>query len=294
MKIQVEYIDQQGTLTYPKLQIPLTGFLKHTAIAGQGDDFGLLPSLARGIGAMLLYGRYIDTNWWFNFKGFRKTDLQFLDPTEQGDFSTLVGKGVADYLAKRLLDAKFTHTYEAAMYIAGHRLSGPRPDFYCTTRTQQFAMEAKGYADRSVSTTKMATHKLQSQAGPIPVHFSVASVTHNIYESLRCKFHDPVNKQTEFLENLNNTLAKQYYISLHEQLSDYIEPSTFEYNDHRYESYNISPYLFIGRHNRSIEFVFDKRIIQSIERDNILKDEYDFVNEQGLYLDSDGIGIRIV
>lgn len=293
MRIHVEYIDQQGVLSVQKPQMPLPGFLKHAAIAGQGSDFGLLPSLARGLGAMFLYGRYIDTNWWFAFRGFRKADMRFLDPTEQGDLSTLVGKAIADYLAKRLLGAKFSHTYEAAMYAAGYTLAGPRPDFYCTTPTQQFAMEAKGYSQRSVSTTEMATHKLQSKAGPIPVHFSVASVTYNIYESLRCKFHDPINERTEFLGNVNNTLAKQYYLALHEQLVDYIAPSTFEYGNRQYESYDISPYLFIGRSNRPVALLFDKQIMKNIERENVLRDEYPFFSEQGLYLDTDGVGIRV-
>lgn len=179
------------------------------------------------------------------------------------------------------------------MYAAGYSLSGPRPDFYCTTATQQFAMEAKGYSQRSVGPKEMATHKLQSQAGPIPVHFSVASVTYNIYEGLRCKFHDPVNERTEFLRNVNNTLAKQYYLALHEQLVDYINPGRFEYGNRQYESYDISPYLFIGRRNRPISLLFDKQIMANIERENILNDEYPFLSEQGLYLDTDGVGIHV-
>ena len=179
------------------------------------------------------------------------------------------------------------------MYAAGYTLSGTRPDFYCTTPTQQFAMEAKGYSQRTVSTTEMAAHKLQSQAGPIPVHFSVASVSYNIYESPRCKFHDPVNERTEFLGNVNNTLAKQYYLALHEQLVDYIAPSTFEFGNHQYESYDISPYLFTGRRNRPIALLFDKQIMHSIERESILNDEYRYFSEQDIYLDTDGIGIRV-
>lgn len=293
MRIQLEYIDQQKKLSSQTPQISLPGFLKHAAIAGQGRDFGLLPSLSRGLGTLLLYNRYIHTAWWLRFEGFRQTDMMFLDPTEQGDFSTLIGKAIADHLAKRLLAAKFTHTYEAAMYAAGHPLTGERPDFYCTTKTQQFAMEAKGFAMRSISSKKMVGHKKQSQAGPIKVHFSVASVTYNIYNELRCKFHDPVNEQTEFLVVLNNTLAKQYYLALYEQLTDYIEPNTFEYENRLYDSYDISPFLFIGRRQPRISLLFDKKIIPSIERENILEDEYPFINERHLYIDTDGIGVLI-
>lgn len=292
MRINLEYIDQQGVLHLQTPELSLAGFLKHAAITGQGDDFGLLPSLARGIGAFLLYGRYIDTHWWFGLNGFRQPDMRLLDPTEMGDFSTLVGKAIADHLAKRLLDAKFTHTYEAAMYAAGHPLTGERPDFYCTTKTQQFAMEAKGFSARSIGAAKMATHKLQSQTGPIPVNFSVASVTYNIYEKLRCKFHDPVNENAEFLDVLNNTLAKQYYLNLHEQLSDYIDPSTFQYGNRQYDSYDISPYLFVGKRYK-IWLLFDKKIIPSLDSKSILQDEYPFINEQRFYLDTDGIGILI-
>ncbi|MCC7310653.1 MAG: hypothetical protein IT510_05345 [Sulfuritalea sp.] len=294
MKISVEYIDQQGLLQVPPdIQMSLPAFLKHAAIAGQGPRFGILPSLARGLGFLMFYGRYIDAPRWSEWSGFRKADLRFTDPTEQGDFSTLVGKAVADYLAKRLSGAKFTHTYEAAMRQKGHKISGARPDFYCTTLTKQFSMEAKGYSVRTVSEAEMAKHKAQSQAGPIPVNFSVASVAYNIYDGLQCKFHDPVSEGTEFSHRENNELARQYYRNLHVGLSEYLTPDSIKYEGRQFEGYDISPYLFTERRNRPVTLLFDSEIMGNIEHENILKDEYSRIDEDEIYVDVDGIGMRV-
>lgn len=291
MHVNVEYIDRHKALTFHTLQISLPAFLKHAAIAGSGDDLGVLPSLARGIGTMLFYGRYIDAPWLFRFKGFQRPDLKFHDPTEIGDFSTLVGKTLADYLAKRLLHAKFTHTYEAAMCATGYKSFGSRPDFYCTTENEQFAMEAKGFSKRTISDSEMAVHKAQSASGPIPVNFSIASVTYNIYDGPRCKFHDPVSDNTVFHKEENNRLAKLYYRTLYGHLNDYITPRRFDFAGRQYSAFNISPYLFIGKRNRPVKLLFDRKIMKNIEREYILSDEYSYVAEEDIYLDIDGIGV---
>ncbi|TRZ99528.1 MAG: hypothetical protein D4R84_01805 [Rhodocyclaceae bacterium] len=293
MKINVEYKDRQGNLEIRKLRMSLPAFLKHAAIAGQGPRLGILPSLARGLGVLMLYGRYIDAPCWSEWSGFKKAGLQFADPTEQGDFSTLAGKALADFLAKQLLGAKFTHTYEAAMHVRGLPIPGPRPDFYCTTPTQQFSIEAKGYAQRTVSDAEMKLHKAQSHAGPIPVNFSVASVAYNIYDVLQCKFHDPVGEDVEFSRRENNALAKQYYRNLHVGLSEHLTPESIKYEDRQFDGYDISPYLFTGRRNRPVTLLFDSRIMGNIERENILEDEYSRIDEGEIYADVDGIGMRV-
>lgn len=118
-------------------------------------------------------------------------------------------------------------------------------------------------------------------------------MSYNIYENFRCKFHDPINDGVEFLENVNNTLAKQYYIASHEQLIDYIAPSKFEFGSRQYESFDISPYLFLGSNNRPISLLFDTQIMRNVERVSVLNDEYPFHSDERLYLDTDGIGIRV-
>lgn len=66
MKLQVEYIGggtkRISTFNY-LLSLPC--FLKHAAIAGQGNELGLLPSLSRGLGTLMLYGRYFEWSWHF-------------------------------------------------------------------------------------------------------------------------------------------------------------------------------------------------------------------------------------
>ncbi len=295
MQINVEYIDRNKRLSVLKPILSLPAFLKHAAISGQGGDYGFLPSMSRGIGVMMFYGRYFDMNWLLKFHGFKKPLMHFYDPTEQAAFSNIVGKAIADFLSKEILGAKFTHSYEAVMYAMGYGVShySQRPDLYCTTSNQQFLVEAKGYSKRSVGPREMQTHKLQSQSGPIKVNFSVASVAYNIYSGIRCKFHDPVSPDVPFHKAVNDSLAKQYYLSLHEQLIDYIEPEFVEINDRGYEAFNLSPYFFLGRKGLGVKMLFDKEIMRNIEGENILDIEYPRVNEHSTYIDADGVGIVI-
>ena len=296
MELNVEHVNQAGKLN-KKYDLTLPAFLKHAAISGQGCNYELLPSLARGIGAMMYYGHYINSNWFLNFKGFKKSELKFYDPTEQGDFSTIVGKAIADFLAKEILKAKFTHSYEAAMHVMKKPIAGSRPDLYCTTSSQQFAIEAKGYSKQSVSQREMDRHISQSRSGLLYADLCVASVTYDIYNIngyIQCKFHESVGSNITFSRHENNALAKQYYLSLFNQLSGYIMPESYEFDNKQYDAYDLSPYFFL-RHNagRRVRLLLDTKIRRNLESDRIIEIEYPRISEQNIYLDADGVGIVI-
>ena len=211
MKIDIIHKNGLGISTTKVLKLSTLGLLKHFGLAGQ--NYGTtMRAIRRAIG---MYFQYSD---FFNQKSlsaskFSRPLPSFYDPTEIGDFSTIAGKAIADFLARRLDNATHTHTYEAAMHAKGHRLSSKsrRPDLYCYGGGKQFSVESKGFSDATVSENAMAIHKSQSAQGPLKINFSVASVAYNLYDKIRVKYYDPINEDNEFDYALNLDLSRNYY-----------------------------------------------------------------------------------
>lgn len=97
------------------------------------------------------------------------------------------------------------------MALKGYNIEGDRPDFYCDTFTEQFAVEAKGYSAQSVSDAQMSKHKDQSETGPLSINFSVASVAYNLYKKPKIKFYDPISDNVPYENDLNSRLRELYY-----------------------------------------------------------------------------------
>lgn len=292
MQIDVEFIDQKKNLSNHKKHISLPAFLKHAALTGQGQNFGILPTISRGLGALMFYNRYLDYEI-LKFNGFRKSDLNLFDPTDQGAFSTIVGKAMADFLAKNMLQAKYTHSYESAMVLMGYPVVGPRPDLYCTTSSQQFAMEAKGFSTKSISPAEMIKHKAQSLSGPISVNFSVASVSYNIYTEPRCKFHDPVGDDAPFYANANETLARMYYSRILEELDNYTDFRIVMFNERYFRIYDLSQYFYFPKSTLPVNILIDDACTKKDNSVNFMNLNLQRIDEQFLYVDTDGIGIMI-
>lgn len=129
MILEVEILDASAQIQRTTIDLPLLGLLKHLAIAGQG----YMPSAKeyiRTIGMFLHYIEYLSPRALLD-SHFSEPPSIRRDPTEKGDFSTIAGKGIADFLCRRISGAKVTFNYEAAMTVNGHRIRGQRPDLYC-------------------------------------------------------------------------------------------------------------------------------------------------------------------
>lgn len=103
--------------------------------------------------------------------------------------------------------------YEAAMRIKGMPLSikgkpVKRPDLLSFKSNETFAIEVKGY---SGSAGNMDDHKEQSKTGGIPVNFTVASVSYNLYKKVKCNYFDPRNENIPFDNKVFKDLTKEYY-----------------------------------------------------------------------------------
>ncbi|MCD6418213.1 hypothetical protein J7M00_05465, partial [bacterium] len=73
-----------------------------------------------------------------------------------------------------------------AMKMQGMPISGQRPDLLAFKNNELFAIEAKGYSSNSPK--DMNSHKEQSRTGGIPVDFTVASISYNLYDRVICNY----------------------------------------------------------------------------------------------------------
>lgn len=215
MNIDVEHKDSTGQISTITVNFTWLALLKHLAIAGQGHA-PALNKLMRTIGMMLHYCCYIQKND-FNNNRFSEPPKALSDPTEKAQFSNLVGKAIADYLSKKIDKSIYTVNYEAAMRLNGRKIGGSRPDLIAYCPQSIIAIEAKGLGRNTPG--NMQNHKKQSQSGPIKVNRSVACVSYNIFQKIKCNYHDPVIGDFHYDNDSLKELSKSYYKGLSDYLS---------------------------------------------------------------------------
>ena len=223
MNISVNHIDTKGTSHQRTFNMTHLAFAKHMAIAGQG--YAPKPQkIFRTIGMFFHYSYYMQRQA-FNNDRFSEPPQGLSDPTEKGQFSTLAGKAIADFLSKRIDHSLFTVNYEAAMRLQGHKLTGNRPDLIAYTQNGVFALEAKGRHQKNPGS--MAGHKRQAGAGPLKVNFSVACVSYNLFQRVTCNYHDPFNDNIPYDNISLAALSRNYYRGL----SAFLDQKLFEYRE---------------------------------------------------------------
>jgi hypothetical protein len=304
MDIEVIYKDSASQIHNQNFKLPILGLLKHFGLAGQ--NYGTtIRAIRRAIGAYFLYHDYFKRSDLQNSR-FSRPRNHFYDPTEQGDFSTIAGRAISDFLARRISKATHTVTYEGAMLKAGFpNVNIKRPDLYCFNSSAQFAIESKGFDDTSVSDNEMNKHKTQSKQGPLNIQFSVASVSYNIYSKVKNKYYDPVNDNSEFNFDLNLKLSQEYYSGFAQMLQQQTDfPELRLSSDREFKLIPIyslyDDYFFYDRFwrpkfsNRDTLFlVLDKRVSSFAREGFLSNDTQDIITEDGLYIDNDGVGLLI-
>ncbi len=118
------------------------------------------------------------------------------DPTLKAHFSNLAGRAFADFLGREIEQAWVTFSYEGMLLQSGTQVIGARPDLLAVNPFRVVALEAKGYAKRSVSATEMELHKQQAQKGTLTRHSSAASVAYALYDRVRVNYLDPEDDHT--------------------------------------------------------------------------------------------------
>lgn len=291
MNIEVEY-SNNSNIQYKRYEMSRAAFIKHFAIAGQGYA-PKIKKLIRTFGIFLYYSPFMNLDD-FNINRFSNPCSSIYDPTEKAHFSNLTGKAIADFLSKKIDNSIYTVNYEAAMKEKDLPITGGRPDLIAFTSCKKtFAIEAKGY---SGSSGNMSTHKKQSQTGKIPVDFSVACVSYDLYTKVKCKYYDPKNEKIEFDENLLKELTKSYYSGLLEFM-EYGYDDIIEIQKEKF--YKIDLFNLYRSYSpfKGIYLILPLKI-REYSRNGISTNVDPFLFEQNrdkesLYIDKDRIGILI-
>ncbi|WP_310832324.1 hypothetical protein [Paenibacillus pedocola] len=305
MKLRVEYKDSSGQVINQEHKLTRIAFAKHLAVAGQG--YAPRPQkFMKTIGMFLHYSNYIQRRA-FNEDRFSEPPIPLSDPTEKGQFSNLAGKAIADFLSKRIDQSSYTVNYEAAMRMRGMPIAGSRPDLFAFNSNGMFALEAKGF---SGACGNMQTHKKQSQSGAIPVNFTVACVSYNLYSEVHCKYYDPINDTIKFDDDLYRQLTMIYY----KRLSEFLDIEFFPYSEIGYQGetfyevdlFNrgfLTPFLsdtpfirFWGYEVKRLKLILPKKIKEYAEN-GLERDTPPFIfdskENSDIYIDNDRVGLRM-
>lgn len=265
--------------------ISFLAFTKHATFAGLGPIFD--PNLLiRRLVQTLDFLQYWDgSNGCFTLPPILKND-----PTERNYVSNRIGRALADYCAKRISRARFTHCYESAMRMSGRSIRGCRPDFYCDTLSKQFSVEAKGFSRASVSDEAMEKHKNQAQSGPLSVHFSKACVSYDLYRAPKVKYYDPPNASM-YDGNLNSHLSEEYYETILSSLKLFPHQEPITVAEHKFFAFSIHPFFpneCILVHEQIIHgaWKYSREWLKEIPSRGL--------ETKTAYIDSDGIGIGYV
>lgn len=308
MKIEVEYIDRAGSIHNQTHTMSRLAFAKHMSFAGQG--YRINPSnLLRTLGMFFHYSQYIKRQDFCINNCFSLPSTIFSDPTEQGQFSNIAGKAIADFLSKRIDNSFFTLNYEA---VAQKPLIGQRPDLVAFSQNAVFTIEAKGR--RANNPGNMTEHKIQAGSGNLKRHYSVASVSYDLFNRVLCKYHDPINDEIEYDDaGLRNSSAKFYSYLLQFINTNYFEVNKVDYQNEVFYEVDFSTEKFFKNiedfDNNSylnhwyrdfLSYYRPKLIlpenIENLSKNGLTKDTKPFIfndKEDKIYIDRDRIGLSI-
>jgi hypothetical protein len=308
MNFDVEIKDTNENISTSGYNLSMPALVKHLALSG----CHFMPNMQqffRGIGMFLHYGYYLQKKS-FDKNKFSKPPDCISDPTEQSQFSNLTGKAIADFLSKRIDNSMFTVNYEAAMKVIKLHIKRKRPDLLAFTTNSMFAIEAKGYSN---SIKNMKKYIKQSQSGKISVAFYVASVSHNLYKKVKCKYYksSPLSiYNNDVKKRILKELSKNYYSEFlkfmnenHSQnetewFSDeefYKIDLLYKYFEEYFETFPLKIWLKKILNFYKPKLIIPKNIRKYAEEglpDNIEPFEFDN-NNRNVYIDNDRIGIEL-
>lgn len=299
MELYVSYKDSSGGILDIPKTISTIALAKHMAIAGQG----YMPHIGKFFRVLGMFLRFKD---YMDYRSIKENRFSIpqdyaYDPTEMVQFSNVIGKAFADYLVKEIDFAKLTFNYEAAMRLQNMQIKGTRPDLLCVCQDgKQIAVEAKGRKNSKISVNEMQKYKSQAQNGPIPVNSAVASVAYNLYDKVEVKYYDPESEYFDRDESFLKKLIKAYYGGLCTYLNEHVfNINTKNIGERKYYVLNFNGIYDISKFNRTHCFICYERPIAILLDSDIKKfaesGEVDFsmgkVDENNLYIDSDGVGM---
>lgn len=306
--INVEKKDSSGIVTNHIVDFNFLKLLKHLASVGFPQKYyNIFESYIKGISFCIYNYHFFDLRNIFNFN-FKNYSGYYIDPTQKSHFSNTIGVVLADYLSKEFDNAKYTRKYESVLFEQKLKLKGKRPDLLAFNDEKVFSIESKGYSNKYFG--NMAKHKTQASSSKIPVEFSVACVTYDIYNDIKVKYHDPKNDEYKFNNEFFIKNTKNYYKPL-DILNQTKPMRTYNIEGRKYITFDIineyNPFfdyfLFYRNHlnikKLSLIVPLDfKVLIREGKIKEILNEkQINLSNHEGfnkIYVDKDGIGLGVV
>jgi hypothetical protein len=302
-------IDVQTDSGIRTLTIPWLAFLKHMAVAGMGYK-PRLYKLRRVFGMFFLYSDYLKRGDFDNNKF--STPSRFYDPTAKSHFSNLAGLAIADILSKKINHAILTVNYETEMKLRGYKISGSRPDLISYAGSKTFATESKGLSASIIGDTKKKKIKEQSDKGPIPVNFSMASIAYNMYNKVECIYTDPPNDLNS-KGNLLNLVSQEYYSGLQEFVEQINRDDVFQHSGGNFIRIPLIKFLlhdildFPGGltrllmisflHRNSINLLLPAEINSFAEKglpENFEPFIFNWEQNENVFIDNDMVGLELI
>lgn len=285
MRIDVSLVDLNGAKRRFTETVSRLKLLKHATFAGLGPNFAFVPMVANSIGVALQFGSkfsvdsdHISRTW------------SIKDPDDLRSMSRLIGRAIGDIFSKSHFGARFSLCYEHALVTNGLAAIGKSPDFYCieSSGTKAFTVEAKGFSQRTIGPKQFANHKAQSSASQLPINYSVASVTYNIYRRIAARVEDPEFDSRPLDPLFCQSLIEGYFHAIHRRLSSCCDkPIDLRIKDQEYFEYDASMHFI---ENSQSEFKVHFLVPRA---PSISQRKVEITNERTLYIDSDGIGVRL-
>ncbi len=298
-------------------------FIKHFWMAWQWYGISL-RKLRRIFGMFFHYIDYLNPIIFGGENGFSQPLREFSDPTEKAQFSNLAWKTIADFLSRKINNSIFSINYEAAMRILGMPIQWRRPDLFVYRNIEDwefFAIESKWFSRSQISEEDMVSYKEQSQEWWIPVSFSIASVSYDLYNRVKCNYYDPPNKKYKFDEELFEKIIENYYTGLlevfdffnnkreDERIVEWIIEfgGEFFYKLNLYNIYvdmmnlyqmiwfdrvYIKPFWFFEGMKLLIPKDIKEIVNKGLNKEHIQPFKTDF-NKNNIYIDNDRIGLMI-
>ena len=285
MDINVELKDSAGSKHSFVESISTLKFLKHASFAGMGPNFGWIPAIFSSIGLAFHFG----SKFALRSDHIERT-CPIYDPDDLRDMSRVTGRAIGDIFAKSHFNARYTLCYEHALAVTGTTSSGKSPDFYCIDHSglKAFTVEAKGFSQRTIGSKQFIRHKSQSKSSQLPINYSVASVTHNIYNEIKARIEDPDYDSSPLDPSFSRALIDNYFTTINQRLSLFCEAREI-HNIHGipYRAYDATQYMVMPpRGGRLFEFLIPLEIPANTADSPELEDET-------TYFDRDGIGLRL-
>lgn len=211
--------------------------IKHIVCAGTGrfSIFNPLYYLRKSFGMLSYYNEYLNRHD-FELGKFScppETSNHY-DPTELSQFSCIAGKGIADFLAKRIDNAIFSVGYEAFLKQNRITLRGTRADLVLFKNNgERFVLESKGrkskYERKTLNDAFQQKQNSRSVLNRCGINFGVVCASFDLYNDIKSYYYDPSFGNEIKRNSTLKELSRLYYKSFFEILKNSKNTKIFKY-----------------------------------------------------------------